>query len=102
MNSIAATSIILALSATALAAPAAAAGAGGEWRAYVCRVTDWPDCTQDRNGKRIHPEQKRYPDEKTCLEVFGQRFESDPAIAGKYPQTTVARNSFVFGCEQAR
>lgn len=102
MNRVAVTSIILALSATAFAAPAAAAGTSGQWRAYVCRVTDWPDCAQDRNGRRIYPEQRRYPDEKTCLDGFGQRFESDPVIAGKYPQTTDARNSFVFACGQLR
>ena len=102
MNWITETPLILALSATVFAAPATAVDAGSLWQAYVCRVTDWPDCEQNRNNKRVYPDERLYPDKNTCLDSFGQLFENDPAISGKYPQTNDASNSYVFDCEAAR
>ena len=102
MNWITATPIILTLSATALTAPAIAAVTGTQWRGYVCRVTDWPDCEQNLNNKRIYPDTVTYPDKITCLDLFEQLFENDPVISGKYPQTNDASNSYVFDCEAVR
>jgi len=102
MNRIAAAFIILALCATPLVAPAGPADSGGQWRAYVCRVTDWLDCEQIRNDKRVYPDAPLYPDEDTCLARFGDLFEKDPVISSKYPQTNDADNSYVFDCEQVK
>lgn len=99
MNPIPATPLILALSTLVLAAPAA--GTGGQWQAYVCRVTDWPDCEQNRNDRRIYPDPTRYADRKGCLEAFGYRFEHDPQVSGSYPQTSDPGNSYVYDCEPA-
>jgi hypothetical protein len=101
MNPMPAMPLILVLSALALTAPAVATEAGSQWRAYVCRVTDWPDCEQNRNDRRIYPDPARYPDRSGCLEVFGQRFVHDPLISDKYPQTSDAGNSYVYDCEPA-
>ncbi|MGD2113316.1 MAG: hypothetical protein PVI50_08010 [Gammaproteobacteria bacterium] len=92
----------LALLATALIAPAGATEAGAHWRAFVCRVTDWHACEQNRNNKRIYPGETLYPDKDTCLEAFAQRFEQDPEISGKFPQTKDASHSYVFDCEAVR
>ncbi len=94
------TLIILMLSAAAVVAPAGAADTSGQWRAYVCRVTDWLDCEHTRNNKRIYPDAPLYPDEDACLAGFGELFEKNPAISGKYPQTNDAGNSYVYDCEK--
>ena len=94
------TLIILMLSVTAMVTPAGAADDGGPWRAFVCRVTDWIDCEQNRKNKRVYPVDTLYPDEETCLRKFEELFENDPVISGKYPQTNDADNSFVFDCEK--
>jgi hypothetical protein len=93
---------ILALSIAAQIAPAGATETGVQWRAFVCRVTDWRECEQDTNNKRIYPGEALYPDKDTCLEAFAQRFEQDPDIAGKYPQTKDADHSYVFDCAAVR
>ncbi len=72
MNWITVTPLILTLSATAFTTPATAADTSGQWKAYVCRVTDWSDCEQNRNNKRIYPDERLYPDMDTCLDGFGQ------------------------------
>ncbi|MGB5473430.1 MAG: hypothetical protein WBQ78_08125 [Gammaproteobacteria bacterium] len=102
MNWITVTPIILALSATVFAAPEPAVDASSLWKAYVCRVTDWPDCEQNRNNKRVYPDELLYPDKNTCLDSFGQLFENDPVMSEKYPQTNDASNSYVFDCEAVR
>jgi hypothetical protein len=92
--------LLLTLAASVQADPSA----GGEvhWRAYVCRVTDWTDCEQNRDTRRIYPDPARYPDRNACLDGFGRRFESDPALKSKYPQTSDPAGSFVFDCEAVR
>jgi len=97
-----ATSVILALSAAIHVSPAGATDDNGRWRAYVCRVTDWIDCEQNRNSRRIYPVETLYPDEHTCLQRFEALFENDPVISGKYPQTNDADNSYVFDCEMVK
>ncbi|HUT40257.1 MAG TPA: hypothetical protein VM011_02865 [Gammaproteobacteria bacterium] len=102
MNWITVTPLILALSAAVFAAPATAVDASSQWKAYVCRVTDWPDCEQNRNNKRVYPDERLYPDKNTCLDSFGLLFENDPVISVKYPQTNDASSSYVFDCEAVR
>ena len=102
MNWIILSPIILALSATVFAAPEPAVDASSLWKGYVCRVTDWPDCEQNRNNKRVYPDERLYPDKNTCLDSFGQLFENDPVMSGQYPQTNDASNSYVFDCEAVR
>jgi hypothetical protein len=92
--------LLLILAASVQAAPSADDEV--QWRAYVCRVTDWTDCEQNRNTRRIYPDPARYPDRKACLAGFGQQFESDPALNSKYPQTSDPAGSFVFDCEAVR
>lgn len=87
------------LLAGALILAAVPAAAGDNWRAFVCRVTDWPDCERNTPGRRIYPDPTLYPDQDSCLAAFGQRFEHDPQIADRYPQTREAGNSYVYDCE---
>lgn len=97
------TPFLLALAATSQASPAApSAGVDTGWRAYVCRVTHWADCEQNRNARRVYPDPAIYPDRNSCLAGFGQRFENDPALKAKYPQTSDPGQSFVFDCEAVR
>jgi hypothetical protein len=91
--------VILILSSTAVVTPVSATGTAAPWRAYVCRVTDWVDCEQGRNNKRIYPDETLYTDKDTCLYGFEARFKNDPAISGKYPQTSDPAGSYVFDCE---
>lgn len=94
------TPLLLVLAITAPAAPAAPPAAGdAHWRAYVCRVTDWDDCTREQSGSRVYPDPAVYPDRDSCLTGFGQQFENNPALKAKYPQTSDPGQSFVFDCE---
>lgn len=101
MRWITAIPLLLVLGAVAQAAVPAAAG-DAHWRAYVCRVTDWTDCEQNRNARRVYPDPAVYADRDSCLAGFGQRFENDPALKAQYPQTSDPGQSFVFECETVR
>jgi hypothetical protein len=69
-----------------------------QWKAYICRATDWAACEQGK--KRIYPKVETYKSEDACYEKFEILFEEDPEISKKYPQTETLAGSHVFECEQ--
>ena len=102
MNMIKAVSVFLiTVSSTLVASPIMAADDNGEWRAYVCRISDWKDCEKNKNNKRIFPRPgEHYSDKETCLEEFDKLFWEDPEIHAKYPQVEDAEKSWLFACTQ--
>lgn len=91
------TIILLGITAASWNVPVHADSEQHNWRPYVCKMMEWPVCMTGK--KRIYPTTDTYVSKDACLEDFEQKFEEDPEISSKYPQSEAMETSYAFYCE---